>query len=110
MDGIEHQKKRMREIRAQLHAKAREVSEIFQGAPVVIVVGGSTQHNVPATVAGWANMTQEREARFRDVIGVLQSAVQIESFWHYMEDELFQDLKDKTDGTRIWSSIAEEGG
>lgn len=69
----------------------------------MIVVGGSTQHDVPATVAGWANMTNERESRFRDVVGVLQSAVQIESFWHYMEDDLFQDLKDKSDGSRLWS-------
>ena len=48
-------------------------------------------------------MTEERESRFRDVVGLLQSAIQIESFWHYMEDDLFQDLKNKLDGTRVWS-------
>lgn len=86
-----------------LHKKANEISELLNDAPVVIVTGGSTNHDVPVTCAGWANMTEERESRFRDVVGLLQSAIQIESFWHYMEDDLFQDLKDKLDGTRVWS-------
>ena len=103
MDKLEIQKQRVLEIKSLLHNKADEISELLNGAPVVIVSGGSTQHDVPATVAGWANMTEERETRFRDVIGLLQSAIQIESFWHYMEDDLFQDLKEKLDGTRVWS-------
>jgi len=48
-------------------------------------------------------MIDEPESRFRDVVGLLQSAIQIEFFWHYMEDDLFQDLKDKLDGTRVWN-------
>jgi hypothetical protein len=44
-----------------------------------------------------------REGRFRDVIGILQSAVQLESFFHYMEDDLFQELKDKVDARSWWS-------
>ena len=103
MDDLETQKQRTLEIKTLLHKKAGEISELLNGASVVIVTGGSTQHDVPATVAGWANMTDERETRFRDVVGLLQSAIQIESFWHYMEDDLFQDLKDKLDGTRVWS-------
>ena len=103
MDDLEIQKQRTLEIKTLLHKKAGEISEILNGAPVVIVTGGRTQHDVPATVAGWANMTDERETRFRDVIGLLQSAIQIESFWHYMEDDLFQDLKNKLDCTRVWS-------
>lgn len=103
MDELEIQKKRMSEIKSLLHAKAGEISELLNGAPVVIVTGGSTKHDIPATCAGWTNMTEERESRFRDVVGLLQSAIQIESFWHYMEDDLFQDLKNKLDGTRVWS-------
>ena len=95
MDTIEHQKQRLQEIKVELTAKAREVSGTLNGAPVVIVVGGSTTHDVPATAAGWANLVEGREGRFRDVVGLLQSAVEIESFIHYMEDPLFQDLKDK---------------
>ena len=103
MDELEIQKQRVSEIKSLLHDKAGEISMLLNGAPVVIVTGGSTQRDVPATVAGWANMTEERETRFRDIVGLLQSAIQIESFWHYMEDDLFQDLKDKLDGTRVWS-------
>ena len=102
-DVLENQKQRMYEIKSLLHEKANEISELLNGAPVVVVTGGSTKHDVPATCAGWANMTEERESRFRDVVGLLQSAIQIESFWHYMEDDLFQDLKVKLDGTRVWS-------
>jgi hypothetical protein len=102
-EELKDQKQRMYEIKSLLHEKANEISELLNGAPVVIVTGGSTKHDVPATCAGWANMTDERESRFRDVVGLLQSAIQIESFWHYMEDDLFQDLKNKLDGTRVWS-------
>jgi len=53
-------------------------------------------------VQAGANMTDERESRFHDVVGPLQSAIQIESFWHYLEDDSLQDLKNKLDGTRVW--------
>jgi hypothetical protein len=102
-EELEEQKRRIYEIKSLLHEKANEISELLNGAPVVIVTGGSTQHDVPATCAGWANLTAGRESRFRDVVGLLQSAIQIESFWHYMEDDLFQELKEKLDGTRVWS-------
>jgi hypothetical protein len=102
-EELDNQKQRMYEIKSLLHEQAGEISKLLNGAPVVIVTGGSTKHDVPATCTGWANMTEEREARFRDVVGLLQSAIQIESFWHYMEDDLFQDLKGKLDGRRVWS-------
>ena len=102
MNKLEADKAGVLEMKGNYTVK--HMSALYNGAPVVIVVGGSTQHDVPATVAGWANMTNERESRFRDVVDVLQSAVQIESFLHYMEDDLFQDFKDKSDGTRLWSS------
>ena len=92
---VEEDKRRLREIKAELKVMAQEISQQFNGAPVVVVVGGSTKHDVPAVAAGWANLVEGREGRFRDVVGLLQSAIQIEAFQHYMEDELFQDLKDK---------------
>jgi len=109
VNRLDNEKKRVLEIKSELHKEAQKISAKYQGAPVVIVVGGSSQHNVPATVAGWANRVEGRESRFRDVVGLLQSAVQIESFWHYMEDELFQDLKEHGDGTRVWSSGKSNG-
>jgi len=52
-EELENQKQRMYEIKSLLHKKANEISELLNGAPVVIVTGGSTKHDVPATCAGW---------------------------------------------------------
>ena len=70
---------------------------------MVVVAGGSSKHGLEATIAGWANIVDGRESRFRDIIGILQSAVQIESFLHYMEDDVFQELKEKVDERTWWS-------
>ena len=94
---------RLRVAKEALHAAAARVSEELGGAPVVVVVGGSSAHGLEATLAGWANLADGREGRFRDVLGILQSAVQIESFLHYMEDDVFQGLKDKVTERSWWS-------
>lgn len=93
----------LQQVKADLHQKAREVSEHFGGAPVVVVVGGSSEHGIEATMTGWSNLVEGREGRFRDILGILESAIQIESFLHYMEDECFQDLKDKVAERSWWS-------
>ena len=94
---------RLRVAKEKLHQAAAAVSEELGGAPVVVVAGGSSDCGLEATLAGWANLVKGREGRFRDVIGILQSAVQLESFFHYMEDDLFQELKDKVDARSWWS-------
>lgn len=95
---------RLRIAKAKLHQAAAEVSAELGGAPVVVVAGGSSKHGLEATIAGWANISDGgREARFRDIVGILQSAVQIESFLHYMEDDVFQDLKERIDHRTWWS-------
>ena len=94
---------RLRQTKQRLHEAADELSRELGGAPVVVVVGGSSEHGIEATVAGWSNLSQHREGRFRDVLGILQSAVQLESFFHYMEDDLFQGLKDKVSRRSWWS-------
>ncbi len=86
--------KRLKEVKAALHQEAKRVSERFNGAPIVIVAGGATDKQSPATIAGWANIVEGREPRFRDVVGILQAAIQLECFIHYMEDDLLQDLKE----------------
>jgi len=97
---------RLKKIKLRLHAVASELSEELGGGPVVVVAGGSAKHGVDATLAGWANTVHGREGRFRDIIGILQSAIQIESFFRYMEDDLFQGMKDKTNRRSWWSSSA----
>ena len=53
MDELEIQKKRMSEIKSLLHAKAGEISELLNGAPVVIVTGGApSKTSLPRVQAG----------------------------------------------------------
>lgn len=94
---------RLRVAKEKLHEAAAAVSAELGGAPVVVVAGGASDCGLEATLAGWANLVHGREGRFRDVLGILQSAIQIESFLHYMEDDCFQGLKDKV-GERTWWS------
>jgi hypothetical protein len=86
--------KRLKEVKAILYEEAKRVSERLNGAPIVIVVGGTTDKQSPATIAGWANIVEGREPRFRDIVGILQACIQLECFIHYMEDDLLQDLKE----------------
>ncbi len=94
---------RLRIAKQKLHEAAATISEELGGAPIVVVAGGDSASGLEATIAGWANLAKGREGRFRDVIGILQSAVELESFFHYMEDDLFQGLKDKVDARTWWS-------
>ncbi len=103
MNEQEERIDRLRIAKQKLHSAAKDVSEQLGGAPVVVVAGGSSTHGLEATLAGWANIVDGRETRFRDIIGILESAIQIESFLHYMEDDVFQDLKDKVDSRSWWS-------
>ena len=92
---------RLRVAKEKLH-KAAEVSAELGGAPVVVVAGGASDCGLEATLAGWANFAQGRAGRFRDVLGILESAIQIESFLYYMEDDCFQGLKDKVTERSRW--------
>ena len=103
MNITEERIERLREAKQHLHQAAARVSEELGGAPIVVVVGGSSEQGLEATVAGWANICPGRETRFRDILGILESAVQIESFLHYMEDDVFQELKDKVAERSWWS-------
>ena len=94
---------RLRVAKEKLHEAAATVSKELGGAPVVVVAGGASDCGMEATLAGWANLAQGREGRFRDVLGILESAIQIESFLHYMEDDCFQGLKAKVDKRSWWS-------
>lgn len=52
--------KRLKEVKATLYEEAKRVSERLNGAPVVVVVGGATDKQSPATIAGWANIVEGR--------------------------------------------------
>lgn len=71
------------EIQAKLNHKAKAISEEFNGAPVVIIVAGSKGAGIPACTTGWSQIVEEREGRLRDLLGILETAKQIESYRHF---------------------------
>jgi len=64
----------------ELEEEAKRISERY-GAPVVIVMGESDEPNVPRTMTAFAGPP---EMRLRDVLGILQDAIQYESIRHHV--------------------------
>lgn len=63
----------------ELEEEAKELSARY-GAPIVIVMGDNGQENVPRVMTAFA---AQEELSLRDVVGLLQVAVQYESIRHY---------------------------
>lgn len=72
------------EIEIELKTEAARISKKLGGAPVVIVVGGSTAADIPRTMTG--SSMQGEDVRLRDLLGILQTSIQIES-WKHMNRE-----------------------
>lgn len=51
------------------------------GAPVVIIVGGDTEAEIPRTMT--ASSIKGKDIRLRDLLGILQTSIQIESLKHF---------------------------
>ena len=69
------------DIEKKLKEEANRISEQMSGAPVVIVVGGDTEANIPRTMT--ASSIKGKDVRFRDLLGILQTSIQIESWKHF---------------------------
>jgi hypothetical protein len=69
------------EIEKKLNTEANRISEQMGGAPVVIVVGGDSQANIPRTMT--ASSINGKDVRLRDLLGILQTSIQIESWKHF---------------------------
>jgi hypothetical protein len=69
------------EIEKKLKDEANRISEQMGGAPVVIVVGGDTEANIPRTMT--ASSIKGKDVRLRDLLGILQTSIQIESWKHF---------------------------
>jgi hypothetical protein len=68
-------------IEIKLKREANRISEELGGAPVAIVVGGSTEQGVPRTMT--SSSIKGDDIRLRDLLGILQTAIQIESWKHF---------------------------
>ena len=63
----------------ELEEEAKRISDRF-GAPVVIVMGDTEEGNVPRVMTAFAS---HPEMRIRDVLGILETAIQYESIRHF---------------------------
>ena len=71
------------EIKQDLRQEAERISQEYDGAPVVIIVAGSAEAGVPACTTAFANLSKGRKGRLRDLLGILQTAMQIETLNHF---------------------------
>lgn len=69
------------DIEKRLKFEASRISEDIGGAPVVIVIGGDTEANIPRTMT--ASSIKGKDVRLRDLLGILQTSIQIESWKHF---------------------------
>ena len=69
------------DIEKRLKFEASRISEEIGGAPVVIVIAGDTEANIPRTMT--ASSIKGKEVRLRDLLGVFQTSIQIESWKHF---------------------------
>jgi len=69
------------DIEKRLKEEANRISEEMGGAPIVIVAGGDTDANIPRTMT--ASSIKDKEVRLRDLLGILQTSIQIESWKHF---------------------------
>lgn len=68
-------------IEKKLKLEAAEISKKFGGAPAVVIVGGDTEANIPRTMT--ASSIKGKDVRLRDLLGILQTSIQIESWKHF---------------------------
>ena len=67
-------------IEKKLKTEANRLSKKLGGASVVIVVGGSAKPDIPRTMT--ASSIKGKDVRLRDLLGILQTSIQIESWKH----------------------------
>lgn len=68
-------------IEIELRRRAEQISETYRGAHVIVMVAGSAQANVPRCMIG--STLRQEGYRLRDLLGVLQTAIQIETLRHF---------------------------
>jgi hypothetical protein len=67
-------------LEKELLNDAEELGQRYHGAPVVIIVGGSREAEVPRCITA-SNMHEGY--RLRDLLGILQTVIQIETLKHF---------------------------
>ena len=73
-----HEKHR---IEKQLRGEAERISASYGGAPVIVILAGSAEADVSRTMI--ASTLHDQGDRLRDLLGILQTAIQIETLKHF---------------------------
>jgi UDP-N-acetylglucosamine:LPS N-acetylglucosamine transferase len=67
-------------VEREIMKDAKAISARYNGAPVVVIVGGATgNRRLDRTMTASANAG----GRLRDLLGLLQASIQIESWKHF---------------------------
>ncbi|MBU2213378.1 hypothetical protein KKC44_04300 [Patescibacteria group bacterium] len=61
-----------------LKEEAKKISSKFNDAPVIVIVAGDSKAGTPRVITG-STVT----GRLRDLLGILQTAIQIETLKHF---------------------------
>lgn len=69
------------DIEKRLKSEATRLSTEVGGASIVIIAAGSSDANIPRTMT--ASSIKGKDVRLRDLLGILQTAIQIESWKHF---------------------------
>lgn len=71
-------------LQQRLHREAERLSKELDGAAVVVIVAGSQEAQLDRTYTGWSHIADGREGRLRDLLGILQASIQIETRRHFL--------------------------
>ena len=66
-------------VERELEEEAKRISHRY-GAPVVIVMGDTSESDVPRVMTAFADQS---DLRLRDVLGLLQTSIQYEGIRHF---------------------------
>ncbi len=80
------------EIEDELREEAEHLSEKYHGAPVVVIVGGYKGLTVPRCMTG---TSLHAGYRLRDLVGMLETAKQIETLKHFRIGAFGKRMKEK---------------
>lgn len=78
------------QMEKQLRLEAERISAAYRGAPVVVIVTGDTAAGVPRTMI--ASTLHSEQDRLRDLLGILQTAIQIETLRHFRPAKLMDQV------------------
>ncbi|MFQ6109463.1 MAG: hypothetical protein ACE5L7_07915 [Candidatus Aminicenantales bacterium] len=76
-------------LEEKLRREAERISARYKGAPVIIIIAGTGKLSDPEDIPKRcmiASTLRPEKHRLRDIVGILQTAIQIETLKHFFPD------------------------